>query len=205
MNYGMTIIKRGKRKKRSELKTLLMLVTLKLEGPIGRYRLKNILELSEQEGLVRLMLFELKQKNLIKTSRAGCELTKKGGEFLKESLQKYGIVDIKEMNLDSFQIASESIIIQSRGHSVSRSVVTLRDVAVRAGASGAILITYEQGILKIPTVYSSLRNNHPNIVENLHKTLKLSDGDVIIVCFSRDKWRALEGGLSIAMCLSKES
>jgi len=196
-------IKRGKRKKRSELKVLLMLIILKLKGSIGRYRLKEMLDLSEQEGLVRLMLIDLKREDLIKTSKTGCELTPRGEEFLGDFLKKYGIVDIKEMNLEPLKIGPETFVLQIRGYSIPESITRLRDAAVRAGASGAVLITYEQGLLKVPTVYPSLENEHPKLAADLRETLNLSDGDVLMACFSRDKWRALEGGLSATMFLAK--
>lgn len=45
---------------KAELKLIPTFVTLKLNGPIGRYRLKEMLSLSEQEGIVRLMRSDLK-------------------------------------------------------------------------------------------------------------------------------------------------
>ena len=195
--------KPGKRRKRSELKTLLLLIMLKLEGPIGRYRLKEMLNLSEQEGLVRLMLADLKQESLIRTSKAGCELTSKGDELLKGTLKKHGIVEIKEMSLESLKIGSESFVFQCRGSSMPTSVTDLRDVAVRHGSQGAILIIYDQGILKVPEVYPNLEAEHSGISVDLCRTLNLSDDDIILVSFSEDKWRALEGGLSMAIRLAE--
>lgn len=198
-------IKRGRRRRRSELKTLLMLVILELKGPIGRYRLKEMLGLSGQEGLVRLMLTELQKEGLTKTSKIGCELTAKGKEMYRVILRKYGIVNIKEFNLDPLEIGPETFILQTRGFSMPPSITELRDAAVREGASGAVLMIYEKGTLKIPTVYLNLRNKYPTLTIDLFKTLNLSDGDILIACFSRDKWRALEGGLATAMLLAKSS
>ena len=197
------VVKHGKHKKRSESKVLLLLIMLELEGPIGRYRLKEMLDLSEQEGLVRLMLADLKRESLAKTSKAGCELTRKGKRFLKETLKKHGIVEIKEIFLELLGKGSESFTFQCRGSSMPASITDLRDVAVRYGSSGAILILYDQGILKVPEVYTDLRDKHQGIANNICKALNLSDGDIILTTFSGNKWRALEGGLSMAIRLAE--
>ena len=194
--------KPGKRRKRSELKTLLTLIMLKLTGPIGRYRLKEMLGLSDQEGLVRLMLADLKNEHLVKTSKAGCELTQKGERHLEEALKRHGIVDIKEMSMKLLKTASESFVFHCRGLSMPVSVTALRDVAVRYGSSGAVLIQYDHGILAVPGVYPNLEEEYPSVSADLHQVLNLSDGDTILVSFSEDKWRALEGGLSMAIHLA---
>lgn len=192
-----------KHRKRSELKLILTLIILKLKGPIGRYRLKEMLNLSEQEGIVRFMLSDLKQEGFIKTGKIGCELTPEGEEFLESLLRKYGLVDIIEMNLESLKVGPENFILQIRGHSIPKSIAELRDAAVRVGASGAVLITYERGVLRVPTVYPNLEDEYPKLVVDFHKALNLHDGDIILACFSEDKWRALEGGLSAATVLAQ--
>lgn len=90
-----------------------------------------------------------------------------------------------------------------RGHSISQSIAELRDVAVRAGALGTVLIVYEKGILRLPPVYSDLETEYPQLAADFNETLFLHDGDIIIACFSRDKWQALESGLSVAIMLAK--
>jgi hypothetical protein len=195
--------KLGKRRKRPELKTFIMLVMLKLRGPIGRYRLKEMLDLSDQEGLVRLMLSDLKHESLVTTGKTGCKLTKKGEEILERILEKHGIVEIREAHLESLKIGAESFIFQCRGLSMPKSITSLRDVAVRHGSSGAIIMFYDKGTLKVPEVYSNLEDEYPDVVGDFHKTLKLSDCDIILVSFANDKWRALEGGFSIAISLQQ--
>ncbi|MDQ1280407.1 MAG: hypothetical protein QG670_1670 [Thermoproteota archaeon] len=190
-------------RKISELKIVLTLIILKLRGPIGRYRLKEMLSLSEREGIVRLMLSDLKQEGFLRTGKIGCALTPKGEGYLKKILEKYGVIDIREMNLEPLRIGPENFVIQIRGHHINQSITELRDVAVRAGASGIVLIVYEKGILQIPPIYSDLEREYPKLATDFHETLILHDGDTIIACFSRDKWQALEGGLSVAIVLAK--
>ena len=47
---------RGKRKTRDTIKQILLLLIIQREGPIGRYRLKSLLEMPLHEGIVRHML-----------------------------------------------------------------------------------------------------------------------------------------------------
>ena len=70
--------RKGKRKSRSDVKELLMLLILDREGPIGRYRLKKFLGLSKHEGLVRQMLKELKIRGYILANKSGSVLTEIG-------------------------------------------------------------------------------------------------------------------------------
>ena len=193
----------GKRRRRFELKLLLLMIILELEGPVGRYRLKEMLDLSEQEGVVRLMLDDLKAKGLIKTRKTGCELTKAGSDYLTNTFKEHNIVKIEETGLESMSIDSEGFIFHCRGSPMPTSLTALRDVAVRNGADGAILFLYNQGTLTVPGVYSNLEQENPDITFEITGKLSLLDGDIIIVSFSKNKWRALEGGLFMAVYLKQ--
>lgn len=69
--------RKGKLGKRSQIKELLMLLVLSWEGPIGRYRLKHVIGLSEHEGLVKQMLADLQKQGYISARKSGCTLTEK--------------------------------------------------------------------------------------------------------------------------------
>lgn len=197
----MNNIKTGKRKKWSDIKFILLLYMIKMEGPIGRYRLKEMLNLSEREGLVRRMLFDLKQKGFIRTFKSGSELTWKGEVLLEEISKQYEILNINEMDLKAFGIGPQSFIIHLQGQKILEPIVKLRDIAVKAGATGAVLLTYEKGALTVPTVYFNLALEYPTIAEKILKKFNLSEEDIIIICFSNDRWRALEGCLAVTMFL----
>lgn len=196
--------RRGKRKKRSELKELLLLLILKSEGPVGRYRLKDMLNLSEHEGLVRLMLADLQKNNYVSASRAGCELTSKGISLSEESLKKYNIIDVKELDLGPLKAGPESLVVHVHGVADRiESAMETRDVAVRAGASGAIILTYKNRSLGIPAAYPDLSQDYPDLTKHILRSFGLSDNDVLIVGFSEDRWRALEGALLAAVTLTQ--
>lgn len=191
--------KPGKRKQRSELKSLLLLIILSLEGQIGRYRLKSLLGLSEHEGVVRLMLNELGLEGYVEARKAGCGLTSKGEAFLQALLRGYGIIRVKDMDLKALGLEGECFVLHIRGRRVPRRIIELRDAAVRAGADGVVLIDNEEGRLKIPAVYDDLDLEHPAAAKKLRETFAVSLGDMFLVGFSKNRWRALEGALAAAM------
>ena len=195
----MTTGKPGKRKQRSALKDLFLLIILSLQGRTGRYSLKKMLNLSEREGLVRLMLEDLKREGCIEASKTGCGLTEKGKELTKKQLERYMIVDIKEMNLEPLGLEHECFAFHIHGHPVPQNIVELRDTAVRAGADGVVLMHNEEERLKIPQVYDDLDLKYPTLAKELRKTFNMSSGDILLVGFSKDKWRALEGALAAAI------
>lgn len=186
--------------KESLLKQLLLLLIIKSEGPIGRYRLDDMLNLPE--GIVRGLILNLLNGKNISTSKLGCQLTVKGEVFLKKLLIKYGIAEIKGFEAEPLKIAEKTIAVQvKRKAQLVLSAMEQRDIAVRAGARGAILLTYHNGILRIPTAYSNLATEHPKLAEQIIHSFKLGNGDLIIISGAENKWRALEGSLAIALSL----
>ena len=191
--------KSGKRRQRSDFKNILLLAVLSLQGRTGRYRLKSILNLTEREGVVRAMLNSMKNEGYIDVAKAGCSLTEKGCKIL----EKHGITAIRDVSLLKLGLSDSCIAIQIHGP-VQEKIIKLRDAAVRAGADGAILVISEQGRLEIPTVYDNLGSEFPEVSEQLQRTFSLNTGDVLLVGFSRDRWRALEGALAAALIAKSE-
>ena len=184
------------------LKQLLSLLIIKREGPIGRYRLDDMLNLPE--GVVRGLIIDLLKGKNISTSKLGCQLTAKGEAFLKKLLVKHGITEIREFEAEPLKIAEKTIAVQVKKKArLVVSAMEQRDIAVRAGARGAILLTYQNGVLRIPTAYSNLAADHPQLTEQITHSFKLNNGDLIIISGAENKWRALEGSLAIALALAE--
>jgi len=189
----------GRRKVRSELKELLMLLTLKLAGPVGRYRLKKMLGLSEHEGLVRLMLADLRKGGYVSSGRRGSKLTVNGEGLLEQRLKAHDIVEFKDVNMKPLKTGRFSVGVHLLGKANAiQSCMKQRDVAVRAGATGATILTLEEGLLSIPTVYRNFSSEYPNLADRIHRLFNLADGDVLIIASAEDRWRALEGALAAA-------
>lgn len=195
----------GRRKKRTEIKELLLILALKKAGPIGRYRLKKILDLSEYEGIVRLMLTDLEGKGIISASRKGCKLTRKGESLLAKSLGAYNIAKIKQVDLRSLGL-DNSFCVHVRDHAeMIRPVAQYRDAAVRAGALGAIILKYADGILAVPNVYSDFSLEYPKLTAEILQGFDFLNGDVLILGFAGDEWKALEGALAVAIEMAKDT
>jgi len=194
--------KPGRRKKRSELKELLMLLCLKFEGPIGRYRLKEMLGLTEHEGLVKMMLTDLRKEGYVSTSKLGSKLTVKGQKILDRRLKAYNIVDIKDFDILDLKTGPFTIGIQIRGKADKiRFGVEQRDIAVRAGAKGATVLTFKEEVLGLPPMWDDLSSRYPELAAKILEKYNLINGDIIIFVSAENRWRALEGALATALSL----
>ncbi len=194
---------RNRKGLKSDLKELLMLLILKFEGPVGRYRLKGMLGLSEHEGRVKRMLADLRRGSYASSGRSGSKITAKGEALLKRHLNMYGIKDVKDLKLQPLETGPASFVIHLRGKANAvTSGIRERDAAIRGGALGAVVLTFKNGVLSVPTVYPDLSSVYPELVEEICKSFSLADGDVLIIASAENKWRALEGGLAAARALA---
>ena len=106
-----------------------MLLISNREGPIGRYHLKDIMGLSEHEGLVRQMLVDLRKQGYSSTSKSGCVLTQNGKTLLMKRLKVLHIADIKPFDSPIFQAGPVSIglHLQNRADKID-SAMKIREV-----------------------------------------------------------------------------
>jgi hypothetical protein len=96
-----------------------------------------------------------------------------------------------------------SFVIHLRGRADTIiSGVKERDAAVRAGAVGATILTFKDGVLSVPTVYRDLSSKYPDLAEQIYRSFSLADGDALIVASAENRWRALEGTLAAARVLA---
>ena len=183
------------------LKEALLLLILEREGPIGRYRLTPMLNISE--GRVKGMLRRMRDKGYLKAGKAGCRITDEGKRKLKEWLRSRNILNIREIDASPLKVGPKSILIHVHGkaHRI-RMGVEQRDVAVRAGALGAVNMVFKAGVLSIPPIYPNLEEALPNFTKEIVQTFKPRDGDVLIITFSENLYKSLEASLSVAEFLS---
>jgi len=192
--------RRGRRKKRSDLKELLLLLLLRIEGPIGRYRLKDLLDLSDHEGLVRLMLSELSRRGYVKAEKTGCSLTAVGEELLASNLSRAGIGDIHPIDLSELKLGPACVAVQVKDREKElRDGIEQRDAAVRVGARGATVLLYRGNTFSVPSVYQNLSAEYPNLAKRILDSFSLADGDALIVGFAGTTSKALEGALAAVM------
>lgn len=193
---------RGKRKKRSEIKELLMLLILDREGPVGRYRLKDIIGLSEHEGLVKLMLADLQKQDYISASKSGCILTQNGKTLLEKRLKALHIVDIKPFDFPLLKVGPVSIglHLQNRADKID-SAMEIRDIAVRGGATGATIILFKEEKVSVPSVHQDFLSENPNLAKKIRESFNLEDNDVIVIVSTEDEWMGFEASITIAKYL----
>lgn len=197
---------RGKRKKRSEIKELLMLLILNREGPVGRYRLKDIIGLSEHEGLVKLMLADLQKQDYISASKSGCILTQNGKTLLEKRLKALHIVDIKPFDFPLLKAGPVSIGLHLQ-NMVGKidSAIEIRDIAIRGGATGATIILFKEGKLSIPSVHPDFLSEHPNLAQKVRESFSLEDNDVVAIISAEDEWRGFEASITMVIALKTKN
>lgn len=187
---------------RSLLKRLLTLYLIKTEGLIGRYSLCRMTDVPE--GIMRGLLSNLRRKNLVVASKGGSRLTGKGTRELERLFKEYSIGGIAEFDPGILRVSKEHVAIHLKSIPRIRSILDLRDFAVRHGARGAVLVLFKEGKLSVPNVYDDLVQVSPSLAKEFFDLFKLRDSDAVIICGSEDKWRALEGGLAVAMFVRAE-
>ena len=187
----------------TDLKLLELLVFLKMEQIVGRYRLKELLDMQQHEGIVRRMLKELSGKGWVRPTRSGCILTTAGRACIEESLRQKGIVDVKEVDLRRMKVGPKSIAVQVRERNCTHSLLFLRDAAVKAGAKGAVILVHGGGDLVVPSVYQSLMNRYPIVLDDLKERFSLLEGDMMVVGFAEAISKALAGALAIIVAMDR--
>ena len=94
----------------------------------------------------------------------------------------------------------ESIIIQLRDMADKfSSVLDIRDMAIRKGGVGAVIIVFKNNELAIPSLNSNFLKENPYVLIKIKETLNLIENDLLIIISAYNKWRAFEAGLSIAL------
>jgi hypothetical protein len=188
------------------LKEVLLLLLLRLEGPVGRYTLKDMLGMTDHEGTVKLMLSELKHGGHVATSRRGSALTPAGETLLDRRLSEYRVVNVTEARVPLFAAGPVLVGVQIRGKATAiQSGIEQRDAAIRAGAIGATVMTLHDGILRVPTVYRDLASEHPDVAAQIRASYPLADDDVLILVSARTPWTAYASALATAMTLASST
>ncbi len=185
-----------------ELKKLLVMLLLRGQKPVGRYRLKELLDMQAHEGIVKRILADLTKQGKVKPTRSGSVLTEIGEARVNKFLQEHGIVALEQVDLRKAGIGPESSVIQIRDRKITVPVLNLRDKAIRTGAEGALILTYDKGRLGDSSAYVDLSEKHPEIMRILETQLQLREKDVVMVGFASTFTRALTGILSIGLELA---
>jgi len=170
------------------------------EKPIGRAGLSEKLQLGE--GATRTLIDRLQTERLIKISKAGCELTKNGLSILKDLKSKFP----KKIKVPASSVTVDAhnfgILIKDAANKV-RNGIEQRDSAVRAGASGAVTLVFQQGRLFMPPLAMIESKEWPGIARQLLELFQPEENDVIIVCGAETEEKAEQGARAASWTLAK--
>ncbi len=149
--------------------------------PLGRITLSKSLGIGE--GAARTLIRKLSSLGLLKVDAVGgCLLTEKGEE-LAQRLRKLFPKSL-QLNLPSLKIGRHGYAVLIRRSISDQKVILIRDVAVRYGATGALVVKYCEGRLEVPLVYDDLKSEYPSEAQAILSKLEPKDGDTIIIAFS---------------------
>lgn len=181
----MVFITRGKH----SLVELLSILAILNRSATGRYRLAEMLGISKAR--VRLLLALLNQHHLIisRSGRAGTILSQKGNSLM-EKMRSLILIEMDKsiIKIPELQFETANSILLIKSDSIETSGIFERDLAVRAGADGAVtLIKEDRWVIppdkEIEMEVRGITKNHPY--------------NMIIYTFG-DESRVLAAGMTIA-------
>ncbi|NHV99913.1 MAG: hypothetical protein HA496_09805 [Thaumarchaeota archaeon] len=163
------------------------------EGSVSRAKLQKLLGLGD--GSVRSMVKCMKKHGLIHTSASGSRLTGRGMRILRQV--RLHVPDLRKTGLDYLSVGRVNYAAVLRGIEPP-DVLKTRDMAVRLGGSGAVLLTVREKSLEIPCVAEDLRSVSVKDHEELSK-MSLKEKDFILIVGGDDDCSALRALGSILL------
>ncbi|MFH0863417.1 MAG: DUF4443 domain-containing protein [Candidatus Altiarchaeota archaeon] len=160
----------------------------------GRKKLVKALGLGE--GSVRTIIKRLAQEGLIASTKQGHNLTPKGRQTVADNIRN--LAKPVQFDLGGLVAGSQSLIVVSGGSSSTISPVSIRDAALKAGADGALIFTFD-GSFKLPGIDLE---KYPETLNRL-KTLKIMPKDAVVVGFGSTPQNAEDGAFAAAFKLMK--
>lgn len=137
------------------------------------------------EGAVKTLIAHLKYAGMIRTSRSGSSLTKKGESFSKKIIT----IIPEECRLDDFSLTSRrhNHAILLRGYSGAIRVgVEQRDYAIMYGADSAVTLLFKNNRFIFPGSGKIALVDDVDTANYLIQKLEPKDNDVIIITSSND-------------------
>lgn len=163
---------------------------------IGRKKLAE--ELGLGEGSIRTLLSQLKRQGLIKSSRAGHELTAKGKRELGKPLE-FVRLDAGPLTVGRVDVAT---VVRGAAKQVKLGIEQ-RDEAIKVGAEGATVLVFEGGRLRFPSDPGAEVNER--VARELLSRLKPRASDVIIIGTASDEVTAERGARAAALSLVRKA
>ncbi len=166
--------------------------------PIGRNQLAR--KLGVGAGTVRTIVSRLKDNNLIRVSRKGCNLTDNGWVIWKKFEQLFPRRDEIGRTELTNAAYNYAFLVKNKGRNV-RTGIEQRDAAIVTGAAGAVIIVSKQGHLTIESVSNRLERQFPEAALVLQKTFNPEENDVIVLVGATSSPKALHGAFAASWTL----
>lgn len=161
-------------------------------GPVGRKTLVKILGVGE--GSVRTILKKLSQDDLIDSEKVGHTLSASGKRRVDSILRKMSLPKKVELS-ELLGIPAQSAVVVYNAADRMMSAVALRDIALKAGADGALILARKNGKLTYPG--DSMKKMVPKPIE-----VNCKDGDIVVIGFAKTMENAEDGAISVALELA---
>lgn len=166
---------------------------LKIDKPVSRAELSKILKLGE--GTIRSILNILKKNGFLDSNKKGHYLNINGKNIIDKIKNK---IIIKQIKLDNVFPNKENIAVQIKNPIKIDKAYILRDIAVKNGADGAIIMSFDNDKLRI------LDSKFNEDFSEIEDSFKLNYNDIIIVT-SSDSYRLSEhGAIAVAVQLNND-
>ena len=181
--------RRGAKPKYKKFHVLLTLLLLDEFGPIGRYSLSDYLGLSEASTrsiLKRLNDVGLSHSPGQYSGRQGNWLSTKGMQLVKKLKEHVQLVRVRVC--DIFPDFEWGILVRNGGKLV-KDGIRQRDEAVRAGAHGAITLTFRDGYWLFPETGKKIN------VLGIDKPI---ENDALIIAFDEENKSVFYGSIAAA-------
>jgi len=173
------------------LRTLFLLHS----NQIGRKRLVKLLGVGE--GSVRTIIKRLSAEGLITSAKLGHSLTPHGKAYVERKLE--AMSKPQPINLSHLVSAEQSIIILRGAADKVGDGVALRDIALKAGADGAVVLVYKDGALRFPGGGLKMSDYMPDGERLL--SIGVCPSDALIIGFGRSQHAAEDGAVAAALSL----
>ncbi|MFH1402933.1 MAG: DUF4443 domain-containing protein [Candidatus Altiarchaeota archaeon] len=173
---------------------LVRTLLLMYKESLGRKKLVRLLGVGE--GSVRTIIKRLTSEGLLSSSMTGHSLTGKGRRRVDGYLERFSTPIPIEFPIVG---GVKSMTVVYSASSRLSSGVLERDLAVKSGADGAVILSYSDGRLVFPSAGDELER----FTEVFDLAgVSLSEGDVIVVSFADSYQRAEDAAVAIALMLS---
>ena len=166
---------------------------LRMDNPISRSNLSKTLDLGE--GTIRSILDILKENDLSESNKEGHYLSSKGDKIMQKI--KNGI-NVKEIDFANLFPKQKKAAIQVRHPENIKKSHILRDLAVKNGADGAILLKYDKHNKKLKIFDVDYEED----LSEIESKFSLNHEDLLIITYANSYKLAEHGALAVAIELN---